>query len=351
MPAYRSDSLATRARRPGTAMVALHNDEDESFLELDQADAPLLNVDLYEARMFIRGHRQRILAAAFTAAKRIAKQHGAAALRHEAYQRQALRQGFMGVYLQVNPAPVHHGKAAADQYRRELIAVARRAEDELMQLLGSLKGMVLRLARSTITKGLFESEWEGDSQDRRSPKFKRTAAVHRAKTSKRTYTLQRAAARQRTLPQRPSQRQISSYMIHFSGLPRGWALRPSVLELLATHVWRQWYSFTPMFVSIGTALAKSATGNPAPAVVGNVLAEFMIHQGLIGQNERAFWSSFLAGLWSAPIPRLTLLAMFAGMITLAKGLKAAKRNAAFEHGAIESEAEAEALAAFEMAAA
>lgn len=334
-------------------MFTLRNDEDESFLELDQADNPLLNVDLYEARMFIKGHRQRILAAAFAVARRIAKQHGVAALRHEAYQRQALRQGFMGAYLRVNPAPVHRGKAAADQYRRELLAVARRAKDELVQLLGGLKGMVLRLGRAAITKGLFESEWESDSQDRRRPKFNRTAIAHRAKTSKRNYTIQRAAARQRAIPipQRPSQQQVSDYMIHFSRLPRDWGLRPSVLELLSAHVWNRWYSFTPMFVSIGSALAKSATGNPEPAVVGNVLAQFMIHQGLIAQTDRAVWSSFLGELWSAPIPRLTLLAMFAGLITLAKGLKAAKRTAAFEHGAIESEAEAEALAAFEMAAA
>ena len=326
-------------------ITAVRSASDASFREADLADAPLLNLDLYEARMFIKGHRNRILGHAFTAARRIAAQHGAAALRHEAYQRQALRQGFIQAYLQINPVPVHRGKAAADQYRRELKAVAGRAEAELMQLLGSLQGMVLRLARAAITKGLFETD--GDSHDRRPPQFNRTAVTHRAQTSKRAASIQRATLRQQ-VTQRPSQRAIRAYTGQLLYVPSGMGSHQSVIERLRIMMWAQWVSLVPMIVAIAAALAKSATGNPGPALFGNIVTEIMIRRGVIQPSERSVWAGFLGGLWSSPMPRLMVLGITAGLIALRHGHAATNMIAAPGRGGRNPEAEA--LAAFEMAA-
>jgi hypothetical protein len=113
-------------------------------------------------------------------------------------------------------------------------------------------------------------------------------------------------------------------------------------------MWAQWVSLVPMIVAIAAALAKSATGNPGPALFGNIVTEIMIRRGVIQPSERSVWAGFLGGLWSSPMPRLMVLGITAGLIALRHGHAATNMIAAPGRGGRNPEAEA--LAAFEMAA-
>lgn len=342
------------------ALHTLRTSDDANFAESEAlGEAPLLHIDLYEARLFIQGHRQRILANAFAAAKRIASQRGVTALRYEAYQREALRQGFISAYLQVNPVPTGRGKEAAARYRQELLGVARRAEGELMAMLGSLKGMILRLGRTLVTKGLFEGEGEGegDGYMRRLPQYNRTAIHHRAQTSKQAFTQQRSALR---LAARPSQQTIRTLTARFPAFPPGLGNQSSVINRVRAVLWVRWFEVARLAGEIGSTLAKSTSGDPGPALFGHFATELLVRRAVIDRSAKPLWADFFGKLWSAPIfPKPFLVAAVAALALLGESTRG-DRHASFENLPMVSQepvrspslatAEAEALAAFELAA-
>ena len=334
----------------------------DAFTELEgdfASSPPPLHIDLYHARLLIRSHKPAIIRAALAAARRIARQHGVAVLRHEAYQRAALRQGFYALYLSRHPMPTDPARAAT--YRRELIRVGQRAEGELMAMLGSFRSLVLRTLFKLATKGLGETEADGYARPNR---HRKTQTRYRARQAKRRLTQNRARLRRSPLrPVRPSQKQIVRYMPMIPRPPASLDPAGRFVQDIRLSLWRNYPRYAPIAAQIANGMAQSPTGNPGPTLFAGAVTQILVQNRLIRQSDRQACFAFFKQLWSIPAPRLFVLAVAAAAVLSLSYRKSVSREGHFETrpmrhavplsgGAAYSaaSAEAEALAQFEMAA-
>lgn len=339
----------------------MYMDALEEF-EADLASVPPINVDLYHARAVIRGRKMAILRAALAAARRIARRYGVMALRHEAYQRAALRQGFYSVYMSVHPMPRDPAKRAV--YRRELISVGRRAEAELMAMFGSFRSMVLRMAFKFATKGLGESD--GMSSRVRN-RYRSTQMRQRAMMARRRYAQNRARMRSRARPRprvnRPGKADIVRFIRIVPRPPASLDPTGKFREYLRLSMWRNWARIAPIAVRMAAAMSRSPTGNPTPALFATIATQGLLRRRLISRRDQGVYFKFFNQLWRTPAPVHVKLAAAGAVVLMLSFRKSASREANFETAPMFSapplsgashyssaSAEAEALARLEAAA-